>query len=282
MASPYPKDLTGQRFNKLVVLRRVAHIHGRVAWKCQCDCGNTINVTGNSLQRNNTKSCGCLNHVKKLPDVDWNDPESRNVRRRELYVDKVAAGHKRIRTPEYYAKKAIYLKKRREENPEKVQQEDRAKSKRYRDAHPEKIAADNQKFRDENPEYGAQWYARNKETQKVYNAIYNREHPEVQIANSQRRRAAKLAAPVNDFSAAQWKEMKAAYDNRCVYCGRKMKRLSQDHITPLSKGGSHTASNILPACKSCNSKKNNKAVLKPIQPVLFLLAPSHKSRKIKK
>ena len=47
-----------------------------------------------------------------------------------------------------------------------------------------------------------------------------------------------------------------------------MKRLTMDHITPISKGGAHTASNIVPACQSCNSKKNNRAPLKPVQPIL--------------
>ena len=62
------KDLTGQRFGKLVVVeptdeRRNAHI----VWKCLCDCGNTTFVSGSSLSSNGTKSCGCLR--KKYKDV---------------------------------------------------------------------------------------------------------------------------------------------------------------------------------------------------------------------
>jgi 5-methylcytosine-specific restriction endonuclease McrA len=60
-----------------------------------------------------------------------------------------------------------------------------------------------------------------------------------------------------------------AYGHCCVYCGRKMQRLTQDHITPLSRGGNHTKSNIVPACRSCNSKKGTGEPLVPVQPMLL-------------
>jgi 5-methylcytosine-specific restriction endonuclease McrA len=89
--------------------------------------------------------------------------------------------------------------------------------------------------------------------------------------NVERRRARKASAPVNDLTAAQWKEIKARFGHRCAYCGVKPKTLTQDHITPLSQGGSHTASNIVPACITCNAKKGTKAVLAPVQPLLLTL-----------
>jgi len=53
-------DITGQRFGRLVVIKRSENIHGRVAWECQCDCGNTKAVTSNDLKRGIVQSCGCL------------------------------------------------------------------------------------------------------------------------------------------------------------------------------------------------------------------------------
>ena len=50
-----PIDLTGQRFGRLVVLRR---IQGKY-WECLCDCGNTHVVNRDHLGRD-TNSCGCL------------------------------------------------------------------------------------------------------------------------------------------------------------------------------------------------------------------------------
>jgi 5-methylcytosine-specific restriction endonuclease McrA len=105
---------------------------------------------------------------------------------------------------------------------------------------------------------------------RVYAIAYKAAHPEAGQASSRARRASKHNAPINDFTAAQWREMQEAYDHRCVYCGKRRKgKLTQDHITPLSKGGSHTRSNIVPACRSCNCKKGRRLAPKFIQPLLL-------------
>ena len=59
------KDLTGQKFGKLVVIERVEkpdNINDKKAyWICKCECGNiTKPIAGTSLTRGNTQSCGCL------------------------------------------------------------------------------------------------------------------------------------------------------------------------------------------------------------------------------
>jgi hypothetical protein len=52
------KDITGQRFGSLVVLERSGYLGPKVAWLCQCDCGRSLRVRGNSLQTGNSTSCG--------------------------------------------------------------------------------------------------------------------------------------------------------------------------------------------------------------------------------
>ena len=93
-----------------------------------------------------------------------------------------------------------------------------------------------------------------------------------------RKRARKRAAAVNDLSLAQWQEIQRAYNQRCVYCGRK-RPLTMDHIIPLSKGGDHTSSNIVPACVSCNSRKAARAPLVPVQPLMLTVAKAYKKRR---
>lgn len=59
---PPLKDLTGQRFGKLVVIRRAENIHRKAAWLCKCDCGNEKVVQSWNLVKGCTKSCGCLTY----------------------------------------------------------------------------------------------------------------------------------------------------------------------------------------------------------------------------
>ncbi len=112
-------------------------------------------------------------------------------------------------------------------------------------------------------------YAKHPEVYAQRGKKYNQSHPEMNRAKCKRRDARKRGASICDFTAKQWEAMKNAYGHCCVYCGRKMKRLTQDHLTPLSSGGNHTQSNIVPACQSCNSKKGKGAVLRPVQPLLL-------------
>jgi hypothetical protein len=58
----YMKDLTDQRFGRLIVLS-LHHKHEKrgAYWLCQCDCGSNPKIIwGGSLRNGTTKSCGCL------------------------------------------------------------------------------------------------------------------------------------------------------------------------------------------------------------------------------
>jgi len=76
----------------------------------------------------------------------------------------------------------------------------------------------------------------------------------------ERRRAA-LHDAVNTLTTAEWREIIESYSGLCVYCNKKCDKPTQDHIIPLSAGGSHTKENVVPACKSCNPSKGNKPLL---------------------
>jgi len=56
----WPKDLSGQRFGRLVVIEPTEkRLRECIVWKCQCDCGNTHEASGDGLIQGNIKSCGC-------------------------------------------------------------------------------------------------------------------------------------------------------------------------------------------------------------------------------
>lgn len=58
---PPLKDLTGKKFNRLLVVGfAFVDNHGKAMWNCLCDCGGTSVVAGGKLMSGSTKSCGCL------------------------------------------------------------------------------------------------------------------------------------------------------------------------------------------------------------------------------
>jgi 5-methylcytosine-specific restriction endonuclease McrA len=61
------------------------------------------------------------------------------------------------------------------------------------------------------------------------------------------------------FSLNNWVEIKKSQRYMCNDCGLK-KKLTIDHIYPLSKGGHHNKKNIQALCHSCNSRKKDKII----------------------
>ena len=54
-------DITGNRYGRLVVIRRFeSNKQGHIMWDCVCDCGKSVVVSGNNLKNGHTKSCGCF------------------------------------------------------------------------------------------------------------------------------------------------------------------------------------------------------------------------------
>ncbi|TQI66244.1 hypothetical protein LY85_0905 [Clostridium sp. KNHs216] len=56
------RDLSGQRFGRLLVLNRAENTEsGQARWVCQCDCGNVKTIRGTHLTTGKIISCGCYN-----------------------------------------------------------------------------------------------------------------------------------------------------------------------------------------------------------------------------
>ena len=118
--------------------------------------------------------------------------------------------------------------------------------------------------------YQESYRAEHKDKIGARDAKYRVEHPEWKTASQRKRRAAKRGASICDLTRVQWDGIKALYNHRCIYCGTASRSLTQDHITPLSKGGNHTVTNVVPACRSCNASKSVNHPPKPVQPVLLV------------
>ncbi|MDR2703230.1 MAG: HNH endonuclease [Cellulomonadaceae bacterium] len=78
-------------------------------------------------------------------------------------------------------------------------------------------------------------------------------------ARDARRRKRRVAAANNDLTLVQWSALKLAWKG-CAYCGCDTDALQKDCVQPIARGGRYTVSNVVPACRSCNTSKCDQEV----------------------
>ena len=118
------------------------------------------------------------------------------------------------------------------------------------------------------------YYAKNREKIHAKQKVRDAERREYTRARDNRRtddgrdqvkfakqRAKKRGLTIH-FTLEQWNLIKEITGRRCQLCctSEKDRRLTVDHIVPLSLGGNNTISNIQPLCGRCNSAKNRGAL----------------------
>lgn len=84
-------------------------------------------------------------------------------------------------------------------------------------------------------------------------------NPEYRIYHrqkSKRRKAQERGSIGLHVTGSKIRERFAQFDGRCAYCGGTGD-MQIEHLVPISRGGTHVLSNILPACQRCNFSKSN-------------------------
>lgn len=101
------------------------------------------------------------------------------------------------------------------------------------------------------------WRLEHTEEWSEYQRKY-RNKPERLEPNRQhvRDRDARIRGVDATLTIDEWVTILETFNYQCVYCGAPYEH--QDHFIPLSKGGTHTADNVVPACGPCNQRKSNK------------------------
>lgn len=57
------------------------------------------------------------------------------------------------------------------------------------------------------------------------------------------------------------REIFARDDHACQYCGTRVGDLTIDHVIPRSRGGQHSWTNLVTACRPCNHRKGGKTLV---------------------
>ena len=53
-------DMTGKKIGKLTVIEKVGAWDKQIWWRCKCECGTEKVISGATLRRGKTQSCGCV------------------------------------------------------------------------------------------------------------------------------------------------------------------------------------------------------------------------------
>lgn len=164
-----------------------------------------------------------------------------------------------------------YAKEYRAKNPDKVRKASADYHVKNRDKRLERAKADYQKNAEEvkrrskdryqqNREAklatNQRWRVENPERMAELNKQWRSENPERARINSNKRRVRALGA-AGSHTAEEWEALKAMWGYRCAYCGIALDRFHEDHVVPLTKGGTDGIENILPSCGSCNHSKSD-------------------------
>lgn len=156
---------------------------------------------------------------------------------------------RRKRDPEYNERWLAYKRRKdkewREKNPEKVHKYTQRTSKRR---------ANDPVLRAKYTEYEREHRQARQQVDPDFH-----EHLMTLAREGQSRRRARLAGGGGAHTEAQWKQVCKQFDHRCLRCGEQ-RPLTEDHVIPITKGGSDNIENIQPLCGPCNSWKGTKII----------------------
>lgn len=103
-------------------------------------------------------------------------------------------------------------------------------------------------------------YIKERERRIAYAIEYAKQNPHVGQAAKRKRKALMASAGMFRVSTRDWSRLVQRYGGRCFYCEVEAP-MTMDHVVPISRGGTHSIGNLLPACAKCNSSKRHRTVM---------------------
>lgn len=206
----------------------------RLTSKCR-DC---VNKHAREWNKRNRDKCNMA--AKKWRDKNPHKTKEYSQRYYENNIEKI-----KIKDREY-----------RENNKEKIIK----RRKEYASNNREKIMESAKRWHEENREYAHQrakeWRKSNYQRYRENIDRWRSENRDKVRSYYHKRRNVELSLP-HTLTPEEWTLAKWYFESKCAYCGKSHDILCQDHFVPVSNGGGYVQGNIVPACRKCNSSKND-------------------------
>ena len=218
-------------------------------------CKETKPITPGFYITKSGRTSGYCRACTKLRAVEWQKSNPDKM--------KVKNAKPRVLSPEQLARKRERDLAWMKANPERV----RATEMKSRAKNADKILERARRKRAESPEVFAEASKRYnaKPETKAKHAAYERSRRSLfHVRFADARRVFVRAGGVlsdHDVTLEQWFDVCEEFGYCCAYCGVDIEHAgldsTVDHITPVTAGGTHTLGNVIPACRSCNSSKED-------------------------
>ncbi len=143
-------------------------------------------------------------------------------------------------------------------NTQEFKADGKRRRKKYYDNHKDKVKADSRLRYAKNPKRSYRYQISANFAQKVKSATY-----------TARKRAEKYKLNA-DLTIAEWEYALVHFNFCCAYCGSQQglwNPITADHFIPLADSlcPGTTRRNMLPACRTCNSSKNDQSPVEWVQ-----------------
>ena len=228
-------------------------------------CGSALPATFEYFYKRTKSKDGlsfkCISCFKKYRDEHYLKDKGKILDNNKKYQN----GHKeeiKKYLRQYYQDNKNKIIKNVQERYESDKEEILNYHKGYQEKNREKVSIYQGIYREKNhyklAEYKNKYRINNKDKINSWLHEYYKTERCKSLASTSRQKRRSLKRKLeSSFTNSQWESCKKYFNNTCAYCGKETS-LTQDHFVPLSKQGEYTKNNIVPACKSCNSKKLNK------------------------
>lgn len=196
----------------------------------------TRNARARERRANDPEHAAKVREYMRTYSKEWRDSK---IEERREYEARWARDNRRKLRGEKFGKR------RRMKTDEQKLATERAKRRRFYHRHKEKLNAAAKEERLRNPEKHREY-----EIMRWQRDFEKRSH--LNRVNRARRGGDCY------ITLEQWLELLRFHNFRCVYCGVLLtkKNRSMDHKIPLVRGGNNEIANLVPACFTCNVRKN--------------------------